>query len=122
MGIVFYPTYFAWFDHATHRLFASSGRTLLARLREDGISVPIVECGARFRRPVFADEELALVSAADQVETRSFTMEHSVERDGELVASGFERRVVARLLPTGRLEVTRMPDELRTWLVEEATA
>jgi acyl-CoA thioester hydrolase len=122
MGIVFYPTYFAWFDHATHRLVASSGRTLLARLREDGVSVPIVECGARFRRPVFADDELVVVSTADRVEARSFTMNHRVERDGELVASGSERRVAARMLPTGRLEVTRMPDELATWLKEDATA
>ena len=122
MGIVFYPTYFAWFDHATHRLFASSGRTLLARLREDGISVPIVACGARFRRPIFADDELVVVSAAERVEARSFTMEHRIERDDELVATGFERRVVARMLATGRLEVTAMPDELRTWLSEAATA
>jgi acyl-CoA thioesterase FadM len=121
MGIVFYPTYFAWFDHATHRLFASSGRTLLAWLREDGISVPIVECGAKFRRPVFADDDLVLVSTADRVEAKSFTMGHRVERGGELVASGFERRVVARMLPTGRLEVTGMPEELRAWLEDGAT-
>ena len=62
MGIVFYPTYFAWFDHATHRLFASSGRTLLEQLRQEGMSVPIVECGARFLAPVFADDELEVVS------------------------------------------------------------
>ena len=84
--------------------------------------MPIVECGATFRRPVFADDDLVIVSNATRVETRTFTMEHSVERGGEPVASGFERRVVARMLPTGRLEVTRMPDDLRTWLMEDATA
>jgi YbgC/YbaW family acyl-CoA thioester hydrolase len=112
MGIVFYPTYFAWFDHATHRMFASSGRTLLARLREDGISVPIAECGARFRAPVFADDELVVESAAMEIEPTSFRMEHRIQRDGRTVATGSERRVVARIGDAGRLEVTPMPDDL----------
>ena len=116
MGIVFYPTYLTWFDHATHELFASSGRTLLTRFREDGTSVPIAECGARFRAPVFADDELVVVSTAAEVRSRFFRIDHAVERAGEEVATGFERRVVARLGENGRLEVARVPEELRTWL------
>ncbi len=116
MGIVFYPSYLTWFDHATHELFASSGRTLLTRLREDGTSVPIAECGAKFRAPVFADDELVVVSTAAEVRTRFFRIDHLVERAGEEVAAGFELRVVARLGVNGRLEVARVPEELRTWL------
>jgi acyl-CoA thioester hydrolase len=116
MGIVFYPTYFAWFDHATHELFAASGRTLLERLREDGLSVPIAECGAKFRAPVFADEELVVVSTAADVRTHTIRVEHRVERAGEEVATGFELRVCARLGADGRLEVVRLPDEVRSWL------
>jgi acyl-CoA thioesterase FadM len=116
MGLVFYPTYFAWFDHATHRLFASSGRTLLTWLHEDGISVPIAECGARFQAPVFPADELTVTSAAVDVAARRFRVEHVIERDGELVASGFEKRVVARLGESNRLEVTPLPDDLRAWL------
>jgi len=116
MGIVFYPTYLAWFDHATHELFASSGRTLLTRLREDGTSMPIAECGAKFRAPVFADDELVVVSTAAEVRSRFFRIDHVVERAGEEVATGFELRVVARLGEDGRLEVARVPEELRTWL------
>ena len=116
MGIVFYPTYFAWFDHATHQMFASSGRTLLDRLREDGISVPIAECGARFRAPVFADDELVVESSAMEIEPTSFRMEHRIQRDGRTVATGSERRVVARMGDAGRLEVTPMPDDLSGWL------
>ena len=120
MGIVFYPTYFAWFDHATHRLFASSGRTLLERLKDDGISVPIVECGARFRAPVFADDELEVVSSVEDVDARSFRMDHRVERSGELVANGFEKRVAARVLDDRRLKITSMSSELREWLIGSA--
>jgi acyl-CoA thioester hydrolase len=116
MGIVFYPSYFTWFDHATHELFASSGRSLLARLREDGTSVPIAECGAKFRAPVFADDELVVVSTVGEVRSRFFRIEHAVERDGEEVATGIELRVVARLGEHGRLESMRVPDDLRAWL------
>lgn len=119
MGIVFYPTYFAWFDHATHRMFASSGRTLLDRLRDEGISVPIAECGARFRAPVYADDELVVDSSAIEIEPTSFRMEHRIHRDGRIVATGFERRVVAHMGKEGRLEVLPMPDDLRAWLAEE---
>lgn len=120
MGIVFYPTYFAWFDHATHRLFASSGRSLLELLKDDGISVPIVECGARFRAPVFADDALEVVSSVEDVDARSFRMDHRVERSGELVASGFEKRVAARVFEGGRLKITAIPSELRDWLIGSA--
>lgn len=120
MGIVFYPTYFAWFDHATHELFASSGRSLITRLREDGTSIPIVECGAKFLAPVFADDELEVTATVVEVRSRSLRVEHLAERKGEAVATGFENRVVARM-DEGRLQVTRMPDELRGWLEGGAT-
>jgi YbgC/YbaW family acyl-CoA thioester hydrolase len=116
MGIVFYPTYLAWFDHATHELFASSGRGLMERLREDDISVPITECGARFRAPVFAGEELVVTATVGEVRSRSLRVEHVVERDGAQVATGFELRVVASLDPAGKLTVRQMPADLRAWL------
>lgn len=116
MGIVFYPTYLAWFDHATHELFASSGRDLMTRLREDGVSFPIAECGARFRAPVFAGEELVVTATVGEVRSRSFRVEHRVERDGAEVADGFELRVVASLEENGALAVRKMPPDLRAWL------
>jgi YbgC/YbaW family acyl-CoA thioester hydrolase len=116
MGIVFYPTYLAWFDHATHELFASSGRGLMERLREDDVSIPITECGARFRAPVFAGEELVVTATVGEVRSRSLRVEHLVERDGAEVATGFELRVVASLDPTGKLTVRQMPADLRAWL------
>jgi acyl-CoA thioester hydrolase len=86
MGIVFYPTYLAWFDHATHELFASSGRGLMERLRDDGISVPITECGARFHAPAFAGEELVVTATVAEVRSRSLRVEHRVEREGATAA------------------------------------
>jgi YbgC/YbaW family acyl-CoA thioester hydrolase len=116
MGIVFYPTYFAWFDEGTHELFASSGRTLLEWLRDDGVSVPIAECGASFRAPVFADDRLVVRSTVGEIGPQSLRVEHLVKRGRQTVATGFEQRVVARMDDEHRLQVTHMPDELRSWL------
>jgi acyl-CoA thioester hydrolase len=116
MGIVFYPTYFHWFDHATHELFSSAGRSLTSLLREDGISVPIAECGARFRAPVFTDDELVVTASIAELGSRSLRVEHHIARDGEEVATGFELRVVARLGAGGRLEVVHLPEDLRELL------
>jgi acyl-CoA thioesterase FadM len=68
---------------------------------------------------VFADDELVVVSTATDVRSRSLRVDHAVERDGQQVATGFELRVVARLQEGGRLEITKMPDELRSWLEGE---
>jgi acyl-CoA thioesterase FadM len=91
----------------------------MERLREDGISVPITECGASFRAPVFAGEELVVTATVGEVRSRSLRVEHRVERGGEEVATGFELRVVASLDPGGKLTVRQMPADLRAWLVED---
>jgi acyl-CoA thioester hydrolase len=119
MGIVFYPSYLAWFDHATHELFASSGRGLLARLRDDGLAMPVIECGARFRTPVFAGEALVVTATVGEVRSRSFRIEHRVERDRDEVATGFELRVAAGLGDDGALDVRQMPEDLRAWLGDD---
>ena len=121
MGIVFYPTYLAWFDHATHELFASSGRDLATILREDGLSVPIAECGARFRAPVFAGDELVVTATVGELRSRTFRVDHRVERAGREVATGFELRVAAKLDEEGTLVALPIPSRMRDWLAGDGT-
>jgi len=116
MGIAFYPNFFAWFDEATHELVRASGRGLGALLRDDGYSVPIAECGARFLAPAFSGDELLVTSTTTELKSRSFRVDHVVTRDGQEVATGFEVRVVARLAGGNKLHVARMPDDLHAWL------
>jgi acyl-CoA thioesterase FadM len=71
---------------------------------------------------VFADDELAVTSTVAEVSTRSFRIEHVVDRGDDWVASGFEVRVVARLGENGKLEAMRVPDELREWLRDDPPA
>ena len=49
-GIVFYPTFYIWFDQGTERLFAANGLSY-AELREDfGIDgMPLLETGTTYK-------------------------------------------------------------------------
>ena len=49
-GIIFYPTYFRWFDSATWAFFASVGYTA-KRMRAEGRSMPLVAAECEFIHP-----------------------------------------------------------------------
>src|SRR5438270_10221089 len=56
-GIVFYPTFFAWFDVGTTGLLrAALGGELNGAHGRPRFPVPIVETGARFVAPLHFDE------------------------------------------------------------------
>ena len=49
--ITFYPNSFRWFDQGTWRLFEVAGFYPGDLIRERGVHIPLVEAGAKFRRP-----------------------------------------------------------------------
>ena len=59
LGIIFYPTYFLYFDDSSHRLFASAGHDMRSLRSEFGLAGPvIVETNARFMKPVTYGDDL----------------------------------------------------------------
>jgi YbgC/YbaW family acyl-CoA thioester hydrolase len=107
-GIVFYPNYYAWFDVATFELLRNGGQ-------REGFGFPLIESGARFHAPLFPDELMTIESVVTEVRTKAIRIDHTVRRNGKLIAAGFEARVFAKLLGAG-IEATMIPDDLRTWL------
>jgi YbgC/YbaW family acyl-CoA thioester hydrolase len=108
-GIVFYPTYFAWFDSGTHELLRGDE----AHGRDAGggpkFPLPIVECGATFLAPLQFDEEIEIVS------TVASMGESSLRVAGRTCARGFEQRVFVTLA-SGRPAKAPIPPELRARL------
>lgn len=120
-GIVFSPTFFAWFDVGTHALLrgldGTPARTADGRPRWP---VPIVESGARFRAPLRMDDEIEIVSTVVEIGTSSFRIEHVVRApDGGVAASGFEARVFIAQ-SEGRVAAAPLPADLRARLTGEA--
>ncbi len=114
-GIVFYPTFFLWFDVGTHALLRAAMGALNDADGRPRWPLPIVESGAQFLAPLFSDDEIAIRSTVAQIGLRSLRIEHTVRR-GELdVARGFEARVFVRRDSAG-ISAQALPDDLRAAL------
>ncbi len=118
-GIVFYPNYFLWFDHAGHEFLRAIGLSLESLFTHHQIILPIIEAGCRFHRPIRYDDLLTIETSVTEVRTRSFRFEHRVSRAGEITGLGFEVRGWARI-PTSNsetLELVPIPEEIRARLL-----
>jgi 4-hydroxybenzoyl-CoA thioesterase len=95
-GIVFYPRYFAMFDHSTVLLIeAATGmkkRTLYVAYDFDGY--PVVETRARFLLPTRYGDDVTIDTAITEVRRSSFHLRHRLFKQGDLGGGGFR---VARM-------------------------
>jgi YbgC/YbaW family acyl-CoA thioester hydrolase len=92
-GIIFYPTYFRWFDAASWAFFASVGYTA-KRLRAEGRAMPLVGAESQFMQPAGQADRCEVRSRIVRFGGKSFVVAHEVVRsDGMLMAKGAETRV-----------------------------
>jgi 4-hydroxybenzoyl-CoA thioesterase len=94
-GIVFYPRYFAMFDHSTVLLIEAAlgvnKHALYQRYNFDGY--PMVETRARFFMPTRYCDDVVIETQVAEVRRSSFHLQHRLTRDGALAVEGFESRV-----------------------------
>jgi acyl-CoA thioester hydrolase len=113
-GIVYYPSYFAWFDSGTHELLR--GDDHLARAENGGgprYPLPIVEAGATFVAPLRFDDIIDIVSTVTELGESTVRVEHEIRTEAGVVAArGFERRVYVENT-SGRLRRAPFPVDLR---------
>jgi YbgC/YbaW family acyl-CoA thioester hydrolase len=120
-GIVFYPTFYAWFDVGTSGLLRSALGDLLGADGRPRWPVPIVEASARFSAPLRFDDAIAIRSTITELGTSSLRVEHVVLRGEVEAARGFEVRVLVRAGDDDRIVAAPLPPELRAGLAEPAT-
>jgi 4-hydroxybenzoyl-CoA thioesterase len=95
-GIIFYPTYFRWFDAATWAFFASVGYSA-KRMRAEHLAMPLVAADCEFKAPAQQEDRAEVRSAIVRWGGKSFAIRHDVVRtDGTLLARGSETRVWGR--------------------------
>ena len=94
-GIVFYPRYFAMFDHSTTTLItAACGLNKYELIRKyDFVGYPMVDTRARFMIPCRFGDDVTIESAFVKIGRSSFEVEHRVFKNGQLCLEGFEIRV-----------------------------
>lgn len=92
-GIIFYPTYYQWFDAATWAFFARMGYTA-RRMRSEHRAMPLVSAECQFRHPAEQGDRCEVRSRIARWGGKSFVVAHEVVRDDDkLLASGSETRV-----------------------------
>ena len=115
-GIVFYPRYFAMFDHSTVLLIEQALGMRKHKLYEhyDFAGYPSLESQARFRLPTRFGDEVEIASTIVKVGRSSFSLEHRLTLDGALAVEGSETRcwVVRDANRPGGLRAQPMPDEV----------
>lgn len=115
-GIVFYPTYFGWFDSGTHGLLRNGDAPGRDERGAPKFPLPIIECGATFLAPLQFDEEIEIVSTVAALGESSLRVEHEVRTlAGKTCARGFEQRVFVTIAG-GRPAKAPIPPELRAHL------
>ncbi len=92
-GIIFYPTYFRWFDSATWAFFGSVGYPIKEMI-ESGRVMPLVSADCEFVAPAEPGDQCEVRSRIRRWGGKSFVIAHDVVRsDGTLLARGAETRV-----------------------------
>jgi len=115
-GIVFYPRYFAMFDHSTTMLIsAASGLNKYDLLKEyNAAGYPMVDTRAKFATPTRFGDDVTIESTFTKVGKSSFDIEHKLMKDGKLCLEGFETRVWVNRDPAdpSRIRSAPIPDDL----------
>jgi 4-hydroxybenzoyl-CoA thioesterase len=115
-GIVFYPRYFAMFDHSTTMLIsAASGLNKYELLKEyNAAGYPMVDTRAKFAIPTRFGDDVTIESAFTKVGKSSFDIEHKLMKDGKVCLEGFETRVWVNRDPAdpSRIRSAPIPDDL----------
>ena len=121
-GIVFYPTFYIWFDQGTERLFAANGLSY-AELREDfGIDgMPLLETGTTYKNAAKLGSDLTITSWIDAWEGKTFLIKHRImHADGREALEGFERPIFVIKDPAMErgMRAVEMPEDLRARFVD----
>jgi acyl-CoA thioester hydrolase len=120
-GIVFYPNYFRWFDHAGLEFLRALELPLETLIAQHQIILPIIDAGCRFHRPARYSDLLTIETTISELRARTFRFEHRVSCAGEITGVGYEVRGCVRS-PAGRdgkLELISFPEEIRSRLADD---
>ena len=94
-GIVFYPRYFAMFDHSTVLLIEAALGKSKHELYECYTfnGYPMVETRARFLSPTRYCDDVVIETSVTEVRRSSFHLVHRLTKNSTLAVEGFESRV-----------------------------
>lgn len=124
-GIVYYPRYFAMFDHSTAMLLeAATGYTKYQMTKVyDFVGFPMIDTGAKFYIPSKFGDDIVIESTISELGKSSFNISHKVWKGDQLAIEAHEKRVWVGKHPddASRIKSKPIPDEVVHKLRGKAT-
>lgn len=110
-GIVFYPRYFAMFDHSTAMLLEAATGYTKYRMREvyDFVGFPMIDTGAKFLIPSKFGDDIVIESTVSELGKSSFEVSHKVWRGDALAIEAYEKRVWVGRHPDDPMKIKSKP-------------
>lgn len=88
MGIVYHANYIIWFDMGRTELLRSLGYTY-RDLEEDGIWLPVIEIGCKYKHPSRYDDEVVIEAFIEEMTKVKIKFGYRIYKDDELLVEGF---------------------------------
>ena len=115
-GIVFYPRYFAMFDHSTTMLISAASELTKHQLLQkyNFAGYAMVAARAKFLIPTRFGDDVVIESTFTKIGQSSFEIAHRLLKDNALAVEGFETRVWTARDPDdlGRIRSAPIPADL----------
>ncbi len=87
MGIVYYASYYVWFEVARTEYFRSLGAPYRS-FERNGAYLVVVNSSCQYKQPAHYDDLITLRSWISSVKNTSFTFEYEVQRGKDVLATG----------------------------------
>ncbi|HRF08687.1 MAG TPA: thioesterase family protein [Xanthobacteraceae bacterium] len=124
-GIVYYPRYFAMFDHSTAMLLEAATGYTKYQMREvyDFVGFPMVDTGAKFMIPSKFGDDIVIESTISELGKSSFNILHKVWKGDHLAIEAHEKRVWVGPHPDDATKIKSkpIPDEVANKLRGKTT-
>ncbi len=117
MGVVHHVHYVEWFERGRTEFMRRAGVAYAGVEDEMGVMFPVVEVGARYRRPARYDEALEVRTRIGSLEGPRVRFDYRVVRPatGELLAEGFTVHAATGREGRPRRIPGPLLDALRAW-------
>lgn len=91
-GIVYYPNFYSWMNHATCELFEQIDCSTSALFYREKIGLPVLKTECEHYAPAYFHDEIEIQSTVEEVRNKVIKIRHRIYRDDTLLAEGCEVR------------------------------
>lgn len=95
MRVVYHTNYIKWFEIGRTELLRSVGYPY-ARLEQEGIMLPVVECSCKYKSPAVYDDMLEIKAKISEMKSATISLDYEIRRKetGELLVTGMTKHAI----------------------------